>query len=90
MDITDEDELLVLHSKLEKVLFDTSHKVRTLTAAPAEPGSTASDSTRIKLPKLDVITFNGSIIHWKQFWEQFTVLLHDRSNLSNTKKIINL
>ena len=91
MDVADEDELLVLHSKLEKLLFDASHKIKkSLTAAPAESGSTATDSTGVKLPKLDVPTFDGNIIHWKQFWEQFMVSLHDRSNLSNAKKIVYL
>lgn len=70
MDIADEDGLLVLHSKLEKLLFDTSHKIKkSLTVAPAESSSTATDNKGVKLPKLDVPTFDGNIIHWRQFWE---------------------
>lgn len=45
---------------------------------------------RAKLPKLDVPAFDGNLIHWKQFWEQFTVSMHNRSNLSTTEKIIYL
>ena len=91
MDVADEDEPLVLHSKLEKLLFDTSHKIKkSITAPPTESGSTATDSTGVKLPKLDVPTFDGNTIHWKQFWEQFMVSVHDRSNLSNAEKIIYL
>ena len=42
------------------------------------------------LPKLDVPTYDGDIIHWKQFWDQFIVSVHDRMNLSNAEKIVYL
>ena len=90
-DIADEDELFILHSKLEKLLFNTSHKIKKLlTVAPAESASTTTDSMGVKLPKLDVPTFDGNLIHWKQFWEQFSVSVHDRSNLSNAETIVYL
>ena len=38
----------------------------------------------------DVPTFDSNIIHWKQFWEQFTVSVHNRLNLSNAEKIVYL
>ena len=66
MDVTNEDELLVLHSKLEKLLFDISHKTKkSLSTTSVESSSSAADSTGVKLPKLDVPTFDGNIIHWK-------------------------
>ena len=91
MDVTDEDELLVLHSKLEKLLFDISHKTKkSLSTTFVESSSSTVNSAGVKLPKLNVPTFDGNIIHWKQFWEQFTVSVHNRSNLSNAEKIIYL
>ena len=42
----------------------------------------------MKLRKLDVPTFNGNILNWKQLWEQFAVSVHDCSNLSNAEKLV--
>ena len=44
----------------------------------------------MKLPKLDVPTFNGDILNWKSFWEQFCVSVHDRTTLSSSKKLVYL
>jgi hypothetical protein len=39
---------------------------------------------------LDVPTFNGDIIGWKTFWEQFCISVHDRSSLSDSEKLVYL
>ena len=44
----------------------------------------------MKLPKLDIPVFNGNIIHWTRFWEQFCISVHDRSSLSNAEKFVYL
>ena len=86
-DVTDEDKQLVLHSKLEKLLFVISHMTKNDSRQPSvESSSSAADSIGVKLPKLDVPTFDGNI-HWKRFREQFTVSVHNISNLSNAEKI---
>ena len=48
------------------------------------------DRKGVKLPKLYVPTFDGDVLHWKQFWEQFVISVHDRANLSNTEKLVYL
>ena len=50
----------------------------------------AGDSKGVRLPKLDAPTFNGSILSWRSFWEQFTISVHDRSSLSNSEKLVHL
>ena len=54
--------------------------------------TTLSDSTGlgVQLPKLAVPTFDGNILHWRQFWEQFCVSIHNRPNLSNAEKLVYL
>ena len=52
--------------------------------------SVFSTDKRVKLPKLDVPTFNGNLIHWKQFWDQFAVAVHNKTNLSNAEKTVYL
>ena len=54
------------------------------TATPAVGGS------GVKLPKLDVTAFDSNLLHWKQFWEQFCVSVHDRSDLTNAEKLVYL
>ena len=54
------------------------------------PYPTTADGTGVKLPKLDVPTFDGNIIHLKKFGNQFTVSVHDHTHLSNAEKIIYL
>ena len=86
-DVAEDDELSVAHSALEVELSDIASKVKgLLAAAPSEtsPPHSTSDGPGVKLPKLDVPTFNGDIIHWKQFWDQFSVSVH------NAEKIIYL
>ena len=34
-------------------------------------------------PKLEVPTFDGNLLNWKQFWGQFHALVHDRTSLSS-------
>lgn len=55
---------------------------------PALPPS--SDSGSVKLPKLDVPTFDGNLLNWHSFWEQFCVSVHERTNLSNAEKLVYL
>ena len=38
----------------------------------------------VKLPKIDVPTFDGNILNWQSFWEQFSVSIHDRDSLLNS------
>ena len=74
LDFDDSDELNVTLAKLEKLIFDCSlHLKKLLKNCVVEPS--ASDSKGVKLPKLDVPTFNGDILNWKSFWEQFCVFM---------------
>ncbi len=73
LDLEDSDDLFVQHSKLERLQFDCSHKAKKLFASSAPDASTAPSAVGrgMKLPKLDVPSFDGDILNWSQFWEQF-------------------
>ena len=43
-----------------------------------------------KLPKLEVPTFDGDILKWKSFWDQFSVSIHKRSDLTAAEKMVYL
>ena len=91
-DILDDDALFTTHSALERQLSTSSHKIKTLLVVPHTDTHTprASAGTGVKLPKLDVPMFDGNIIHWKQFWDQFTVAVHSKTNLCNAEKTVYL
>ena len=85
----DEDERLAVHSQLEKILFECSHQLKKQLASHSSESTPTSsaESSGVKLPKLDVPTFDRNILHWKQFWKRFTASVHDRPSLSNAEKL---
>ncbi len=96
--IDDQDstkDLLTLLAEIENTLFGCCHRTRKLLKICAESGSNPSTSvdtagSGVKLPKFDVPTFDGNILHWKQFWEQFCTSVHDRSRLTDAEKLVYL
>ena len=96
LDLDDSDDLLVQLASLEKGIFDSSVEVKRKlsTSSPPPPLgatlSTSSDRTGVKLPKLDVPTFDGNILNWRSFWEQFRVSVHNRTSISDSEKLVYL
>ena len=91
-DISDDDELFTTHSVAERQLSMLSHKIKSLFAVtPADtPTLPTTEGTGVKLPKLDVPEFDGNIIRWKQFWDQFSIAVHSKTALSNAEKTVYL
>ncbi len=85
---TDIVDLNGLLSRVEEALFDCLLKVCKLlhSQLPSSPSS-HSDVKGVKLPKLDVPTFDGNILEWTTFWEQFKILVHYRVNLTDSGKL---
>ena len=50
----------------------------------------ASASSRVRLPKISIPTFDGENLSWKSFWEQFDANIHSKSGLSDTAKLMYL
>ena len=91
LDLEDTDELITQHTKLEQTLFNFSFRIKEMhTSVPVTSPHSTDEAKGVKLPKLDVPTFNGSILNWRSFWEQFSISVHDRSNLSNSEKLVYL
>ena len=93
LEIAETDDLMTHHTQLNKALFNYSVRLRKLfemhtPARAAVP--TDGDASGVKLPKLEVPTFNGNILHWRSFWEQFSISVHSRSNLSAAEKLVYL
>ena len=43
--------------------------------------------TGLKLPKFSIPTFDGNTMIWSNFWYQFSVAIHDKTELSDTTKL---
>ena len=48
--------------------------------------SSRSSEARVKLPKLEIPKFNGNIINWRGFWDQYKSAIHDNENISEVEK----
>ena len=87
--IDEADELSVAQSALEVEFSQVASKLKgllTINRSDTATSSNPSDASGVRLPKPDVLTFDGNIIHWKQFWDQFTVSVHDCSTCRTPRK----
>ena len=85
LDIEDSSDLGMLIPRVEDAMFRSSLEIRKLLHSHSTPST--SDIQGVKLPKLDVPTFDGSLLNWKTFWEQFKVAVHIRTNLTDSEKL---
>jgi hypothetical protein len=84
MELDESDKLFKLQDTLEGQVFDCSVEIKKLLS----PARTKSDTSTpppkhkgVRLPKLDVPTFDGNLLNWRSFWEQFRISVHDRAHL---------
>lgn len=93
MDLDDHDELVESQTALEGKMFQASLDLkRILASVESTPAATSTKpSTKgsgVKLPKIDAPVFNGNILQWTTFWEQFSVAVHSRSDLLDSEKLV--
>ena len=48
--------------------------------------SSVTSLAGVKLPKIDIPRFDGNILGWRTFWEEFKVSIHNHTSLSKTEK----
>ena len=84
MELEDTNDLGVVTSRVEEAIFGCAIKIQKCLHSLLTPS--ASDFQGVKLPKLDVPTFDGSLLNWKTFWEQFNIAVHIRTNLTDSEK----
>ena len=95
--LEESDVLPSMTADLEKKLFDLSlhlkeisHSGTVRASSTTHTTPTPPDPKGIRLPKLEVPVFNGHILNWRCFWEQFVVSIHERPSLSNAEKLVYL
>ena len=93
LEVDESDDLMTQHARLTKILFSFSIRLRKLLDAQNSTETsrpTNGDSKGVRLPKLEVPTFNGDILSWRNFWEQFCISVHSQANLSSAEKLVYL
>ena len=50
------------------------------------PRTTQTKDVRVKLPKLELSKFDGDIINWQGFWDQFLIAIHENDSLADIDK----
>ena len=50
------------------------------------PRTTQIQDVRVKLPKLELSKFDGDIINWQGFWDQFLIAIHENDSLADIDK----
>ena len=83
----DDSTLAELQEWLRLDLFDARLKVKCLLSEHAGSPTFMAGTSSVKLPKLSVPTFDGNVVGWRSFWEQYTVSVHDRTDLSPSQKL---
>ena len=82
---------MMLQTIRDSALFDNSLKLKHILSGFEKFGASAPPDGRvIKLPKIDVPVFDGNILHWKSFGEQFSVAVHTHSDISESEKLVYL
>jgi len=89
LDLEDADELNVLQATVEQSVFDHSLEVKRHLLSH-DSNFSSPGSKGVKLPKIDVPTFDGNLLNWNTFWEQFEVSVHSKTGLSDAEKLVYL
>ena len=45
-----------------------------------------SETAKVRLAKLEIEKFDGDVINWSSFWDQFSSAIHENDSLSEIKK----
>ena len=75
-------------TKIEHVLHKI--KIKESQTIPPVQNLTLRDSEAkdilVKPPKLEISKFNGNILNWQSFWDQFNLAIHTKTNISDIDK----
>ena len=84
---TGREDLLDLEAALNKNLFNLGLQIKRLIAKLATGKSTPGVVSGVELPKIEVPTFDGNILNWGMFWEQFRTTIHSGDYLTDAAKL---
>ncbi|XP_053382192.1 uncharacterized protein LOC128549495 [Mercenaria mercenaria] len=72
-----------------KQLIELQKNMQELLATQLQEGKSKREkenSSSVKLPKIEMITFNGDKTKWVEFWDSFQCSVHNNKTLSDVEK----
>ena len=63
--------------------------IRIILNANTRSGAITNDKG-LKVPKLEAPAFDGDLLNWNSFWEQFSISIDERTSLSDAEKFVYL
>ena len=89
-DVPMDDPVMQTQRRTDKAVFDCLLKIKKRLRVLIVNSTKPNEPTATKLPKLELPTFHGDILSWKNFWEQFCVSVHDRMSIPKEEKLMYL
>ena len=93
LELPEDHDLCVKLSELKTLHFYCCHSIKKILntiSSSTSPLSTGTDAKGLKIPKLEAPTFDGDILNWTHFWEQFSISIDEHANLSDAEKFVYL
>jgi len=89
---TQDEDIFVMSAKVKELLFLNPTMSLSHTASPTGTPTltTGSGKPGVKLPKIDVPIFDGELLHWQTFWEQFSISVEKQYDISSTENLVYL
>ena len=86
----DAEELEERRAALEQFLYNLKIEVDRLAGSKEEDPppkiSGVMGMLGVRLPRIEVPTFDGNILKWRIFWEQFDSTVHSKTQMTNSNK----
>ena len=93
LELPEDHDLCVKLSELKTLHFYCCHsfkKILNTISSSTSPASTGTDAKGLNIPKLEAPNFDGDILNWTHFWEQFSISIDVYANLSDAEKFVYL
>ena len=92
LELPDDHDLWLRYSQLKTMHFNCCHIVKRILSSTDTSVSTSAraDTKGLKVLKLEAPAFDGDVLNWKHFWEQFSISIYSRANLSDAEKFVYL
>ena len=84
-----EDNFLLIFAKLDRALSKVPpiESISTLSVKEhTNETRNSSKPVKVKLPELVIKKFNGNILEWQSFWDQFSLAIHQKDYISDIDK----
>ena len=84
------DRIFGLIASIEEASNKNENNKNSLISNSSSTSNNNVDEVVCKLPKLVIKEFDGSVLNWQNFWDQFESTIHSKTNTSNIDKFIYL